>query len=173
MLKDVKYELINKFIREKENKIVKFLFNEKEYKSDNYTIGDLFDIDEINVLITSILLTDEIKNDDLQLDKKKINNFSKYCKIHYSEKDDFICLTCGISTATACHATACGGKTLRWNNAQYHSFPYSGGNITYNVNIGRWGGSMCSLSPDVYDDMLMHDALWYKEVRNVIGVGTQ
>ena len=32
---------------------------------------------------------------------------------------------------------------------------------------------MCSLSPDVYDDMLMHDALWYKEVRNVIGVGTQ
>ena len=78
-IKEIKQNISKNYLKiSPKNKLIKLYFNSKELKPDNIILGNLNieNLDEIDITLVALTLTDEMKNDNSKIDEAIIKNFS-------------------------------------------------------------------------------------------------
>ena len=107
-IKEIKQNIFLYYLKNitPENNLIRLYYNSKELKPDNYMLKNFVSdmINEIDISMVSLTLTEDMKKDDIKIDEAIIKNFSINCVIHQNEKCIMICLTCSHCICDKCKA---------------------------------------------------------------------
>jgi hypothetical protein len=120
-LKEVKQSLKRQIMKNETpgEKMVKLYHDGKELRGDNILVGDVCQRDEMNLIMISLTLTDELLNDQKKMDEKVITGLIKKCELH-GGKASLICISCGVSICPACEKEHSEHKVVNKGDIMQH-----------------------------------------------------